>query len=312
MAGKLGELVRGNGQRIKEWGKQLGDIVKDRLVPALATLMDKLPGLIDKVGQTAEKIWAGVNAVKDFVGGWDNLGYALLALNFAPTIVAIGQMTYALYGLGASLVAGMGPIGWAIAAVAAIGAGVYLWWQNLEKIRAWYEGASGWTRALVQVGFGIMGVAGAALHLSLVWEKVTAAAINMFEIMKSGWEAGKVGATIAAEAIKAAFTAVFDWMSQRIAQIGDTFKGLWEGLKGLNPFAEDAAAPGGAGPTSSVQASVVPPSAMPPPGANVAQTNNVNVNINAPGQDGAALAGALRSELNRKPLYDADGVLVPA
>jgi phage tail tape-measure protein len=76
-----------------------------------------------KMIKAGEEIWAlgkgiatVVTTVKDLVGGWGNLGYVMLAANFAPTIKLIVEMTTALKLMSAATWAAVGP--WAALAAA--------------------------------------------------------------------------------------------------------------------------------------------------------------------------------------------------
>ena len=92
LAERFTKLIRDNGPKIREWAARFGVLIETKVVPALVTFADKLPGIMTKLGEMAGKFWTGLNAVKDFLGGWDNLGAILLAANFAPTILALGGL----------------------------------------------------------------------------------------------------------------------------------------------------------------------------------------------------------------------------
>lgn len=70
----------------------------------------------------------GVVIVKDFVGGWENLGIALGALAFAPLMVSIGNLGVALVGL----VAATGPVGLVIAGIAAAAVLIVTHWDEIK------------------------------------------------------------------------------------------------------------------------------------------------------------------------------------
>ncbi len=81
-------------------------------------------GLVE-VGKT---VAAGVIVLKDFVGGWENLGIALGALAFAPLMISIGQLGFALVGL----VAATGPVGLVIAGIAAAVIAIVTHWDEIK------------------------------------------------------------------------------------------------------------------------------------------------------------------------------------
>lgn len=70
----------------------------------------------------------GVVVLKDFIGGWENLGIALGALAFAPLIISIGQLGVALVGL----VAATGPIGLVVAGIAAAVVLIVTHWDEIK------------------------------------------------------------------------------------------------------------------------------------------------------------------------------------
>jgi hypothetical protein len=114
------DLISGNRGQITEWARQLGETIRKDLVPQVQVLITDFPRVTKAIGETASKIWSGITAVKNFVGGWDNLGIALLALNFAPTIASLG-----------SLLLSLGPVGLAVGALAA---GVVLLGENQDMV----------------------------------------------------------------------------------------------------------------------------------------------------------------------------------
>lgn len=80
------------------------------------------------VVEVGKAVAAGVVIVKDFVGGWQNLGIALGALAFAPLMISIGQLGVALVGL----VAATGPIGLVVAGVATAAIAIVTHWDEIK------------------------------------------------------------------------------------------------------------------------------------------------------------------------------------
>lgn len=124
--GKLfNDFLNNNGPQIEKWANDFAGTIEREVVPALVEFFKDLPGYIEKIKEWGTEISGNINAVKDFVGGWKMLGAILLTLNFAPTILAIGKLSVALYTLGSAWMVGMGPIGWIALAVAGIGLAIY-------------------------------------------------------------------------------------------------------------------------------------------------------------------------------------------
>ena len=284
-------FVRTNGKQIKEWAAQFGQVILNQVVPALISFADKLPGIIDQVGQIAEKVWNSTKAVADFVGGWGNLGAILLAANFLPTVVAIGQLTVGLWGLAAATWAATGPIGLIAAGVIAIGAAIYDVTHD-NRIGNWLMDLipEKWVLAI-------------GLTLQSVGEKVTQVFTGMVDTITGAFS--KMFDWIGAK---------FDWFVGKAAELGAAVKDL---------FSWGAEVPQGTprgalrGPPAGYKfpakkSSLTTPESMPPANRSTSQINNVNIHVNAPGQDGACIARQVRQEIARRPLFDMDGALVPA
>jgi len=60
----------------KKFGQWLGDLVK------------RLPEIITNIKEFASNVWDNVNKVKDFLGGWKNVGKIIAGLAIAPTFIS--------------------------------------------------------------------------------------------------------------------------------------------------------------------------------------------------------------------------------
>ncbi|MCZ8133428.1 MAG: tape measure protein [Rhodobacteraceae bacterium] len=89
-----------------------------------AAILDFGRGVVD-VGKA---VAAGLVVVKDFIGGWQNLGIAVAALSFAPLIVSVGQLGVAMVGL----VAATGPVGLVVAGIAAAAVLIVTHWDEIK------------------------------------------------------------------------------------------------------------------------------------------------------------------------------------
>jgi hypothetical protein len=297
LAVRFTKFVRDNAPKLRAWAVEFGKTLETKVVPAMERLFDKLPGIIDRIGEFAGGFWRGLNAVKDFVGGWDNLGIALVALNFAPTLLAIGSMTKGLYALAPAVWAAVGP--WA-ALAAAIGAIPFL------------------------VGDGDAGKG-----LQIIKDAIVGDITAIGEILKEKWTAfaqwfgrnwealtqviedtaSKIRGifnNLVAD-IKDAFEKVVGWIGTKFDELLAKAAALGAKIKGFFSFGFG----GGGGETSMRVPTVAPAESMPGQQRGTAQ-NTINIKVDAPGQDGTGIARQLRQELSRKPLFDYDGALVPS
>ena len=147
------DLIDGNREEIKDWARKLGETIRKDLVPHVKTLIEDFPRVTKRIGETATKIWDGVKAVKDFVGGWENLGIALLGLNFAPTILKIGKLLPVLWEVGVAAWGMFGPWGLIAGAVLAASVAIY---DNWGPISDWLtkEGEA-WGKVFSSLGNAI-------------------------------------------------------------------------------------------------------------------------------------------------------------
>jgi hypothetical protein len=288
-------LVRDNGPKIREWATKFGAVLEANVVPAIGKMIEKLPGIIDGVSKFATKLFDGAKAAADFLGGWDKLAYALIAMNFAPTIAAIGTMVASLWTLTGATWAAVGP--W-LALAAAVGSVIYIF-NNLDTVG---EKVNGFLDAIIGDGYTTM--MGDALN-NLVWfitEDIPHAFTELGNTITTF-------ATNASNAIRDAFASVFAWLITQFDMIGNKIAAIWDKAKALGESVKNFFGFGAsATPTS---APVTPAESMPDRSTSMNQSNSFNINVNAPGADGRRIADQIRNEFNRKPLFDMDGALAP-
>ena len=294
LAERFTQFARENGPQIREWASRFATLIETKVVPAIGAMIDKLPGIIDEFGKFASKLFDGAKAAADFLGGWENLAIALVALNFAPTIAAIGSMVASLWTLSGATWAVVSP--W-LALAAAIGAVVYIF-NNLdtvgEKVNAFYD-------AIFGEGFTLMmgDFFNELANLPSTIEHYTDLAFKVFQ----DW------AEKTARVIREAFTAVFNWLAEQFNVISNKITAMWDKAKALGESVKSFFGFGSA--ASPTSAPVTPSESMPDRSTSMNQSNNFNINVNAPGADGRRIADQLRNEFNRKPLFDSDGALAP-
>lgn len=240
-----------------------------------------------KIGEVATSIWETTKAVKDFVGGWKNLGVILLAINFAPTILAVGQLAVVLYRLGPAWIVGMGPVGWVAAGIAIIGLAIVslvdpggpmdllgkIFPETMEKIRKSVEKAVNWIS-------------------------------NKFDILGD-----KVGGFVKKLGKLTGLAGYFD-TGVGVVSNGDLRR---QHELPMTRYGGGGLTVSGKSPNINGSIGANPPAAIDPnqllqwvkSGGD--KTNNFEINVSsAPGADGAAIAGQIRNEIIRKPLYDID------
>ncbi|TIV59979.1 phage tail tape measure protein [Mesorhizobium sp.] len=122
-------LVR---QSITDWVQAFAKVLRELMNPA-SEIRQKMAGM-------AEGVTSFLNAIKpvvDFVGGPMNATLLVLgAWTAAPLITALTAVTAAFVTLGVTIMAT--PVGWILAAAAAIAAAAYLIYQNWDKIAKWF------------------------------------------------------------------------------------------------------------------------------------------------------------------------------
>jgi len=254
----------------------------------------KLGDFIEDMSKLAKDIFKAADATQEFLGGWDKLALGVVAVNFAPTILALGSMAKALFLVGKAAWASLGP--WGILIGLVVGFVAIL--KNLDAVGArvneffddlyWGLAPLGSPRFTDMVGNGLFEI---QLAIEDLWDKV------------------KNGATLVYESIKLVFVNIgqamiegmrvgFDWITSKLNGMISGFDRFGQSVKSFFGFGGES--------SSGSSAPITPSSSMPPRVSGATQNNNWNINVNAPGGDGRRIADSIRSEFNRKPLYDMD------
>lgn len=284
-------FVRDNGPQIRKWATDFATMIETKAVPALSQMMDKLPGVIANLSEFATKAWDITVAVKDFVGGWDNLAIALVVTNFAPTIVAIGQLAKGMWALAGASWAATGPVGLVVAAIGAFGAVLV---------------------SIVDPG-GPLDILGRMFPETM--EKVRVALQSAVDYIDDKIEA----LTAKVRELIAAFDRLtgFDLSG---TLFGNSFGGA--ASTGVPNYALPQKQYGtilGVPPAGEPSPLVLPPKEAPPATKEdileilkpQSSNNTYNINVNAPGANGDDIAERIRRAFERKPLFDSDGALAP-
>ncbi len=308
-------FVRTHGDEIKQWARDFGQMMQDKVVPAMIKLLDRLPGIVANLSAFAVKAYNVADAVQKFLGGWDNLGYALVAINFAPTIVAIGQMVHGLWAMAAASWGAIGPWGLLVAGIVAMSAAIYDLSQENSKLYNWLttnfpdamRTTENWIFKTLEAITNGLARTGSEYHLWLD-EMATKASMVITKIIMV-FEDLKVKAKAAADVLKFAFEEALNFIASKFDAITAKITALWEKAKQLG--ADIGSFFGISEGSTSAAPPIVKPEAMPSSSTSQTQNNSFNINVNAPGGDGRRIADQLRQEFNRKPLFDMDGALVP-
>jgi hypothetical protein len=137
LMGQLGQIITQHGPMLTAWIQKAGKSFMENLAPAIgAFVTNQLPALVSNIGQVVTQITSMVSWVAQAVGGWGNLGAGLVALNFAPVIAGVVQLSTSLWTMGAAVGALTGP--WGLLAVA-IGAAAVAIYSNWDSVSAWFR-----------------------------------------------------------------------------------------------------------------------------------------------------------------------------
>lgn len=293
MVEDLTKFLSDNREDIKKWAKDFGMWFKDEAVPALRDFAKELPNTIEKIGEFAGKIWKAADETQKFLGGWENLGIALVALNFAPTIVKVAQLTKAIVGLTGATWKLLGPIGLVLAV-----------WTTFFSLVGDGDPLEGLKFSIKAIG----------VEADAAWRWIKEIFASVGQWLGRNMEAALTLVDETVASIKQTFSDFFDWIKSGFDAVGSRINAMWNKVKAMGASVRGIFSWGGGddGKTSRV-APLVRPEAMAAPGGSKGTANNTwNINVNAPGADGKRIADQIRSEFQRKPLFDSDTALVPA
>jgi hypothetical protein len=283
-------FVQNNGPQIREWATRFANLIETRVVPALGLMLDKLPGIVSNFASFVTGAATVASRLADVVGGWDNLAIAIIALNFAPTLIALGKMAAAMWVLTGATWAAVAP--WALIGGAVVGLGLAiaslvdpggpldvlgkLFPETMQKVRNSIGSAVAWVEAKID-----------ALINKL--RDLLAAFDGLTGFNTSGTMFGGFG--------------------------GKASSGVPNYSLPQKPYGSILGAPPAG--TGKIPLSIPQPDAPPATKEDLdsylkQQSNNTyNINVNAPGANGDEIAERVRRSFQRKPLYDSNGALAP-
>ncbi len=205
----------------EEWGKRISDGL-DRAFEGFKKLRDML-------------VW-----FVNFVGGFENAMKIVAAVMAGPLLAAIASLVHAVVMLGVAFAAT--PFGWIVAGIAAVAAaGVALWvyWDDITK---WL--ADAWAM-LGQSADDAWGSIKAAFSsgLAAVSSAVSTAISAIASVFSSAWASINTGTDAAMRALGALLATGMGQMRAAvdgaIQSVKSAFSGMWDGLKTM--FAEGVA-----------------------------------------------------------------------
>ena len=165
--------------RVKATFRGLGLALGKTFLPSLTKLLDKFQAWLQVQrdimsagfeewvnGLNLNEVWASVDGffeglkrlasllqrVADLCGGWSNVLLGLVALISGKALLALGSLALAFGQLGMAMLAT--PVGWFVAAVAALAGAAYAIYKNWEGVRKAFE--QGWLRGLLQIFLSVM------------------------------------------------------------------------------------------------------------------------------------------------------------
>lgn len=111
----------------------------DKIGRFMSAVIEKMPKMLVSLGQIGKglvTLLGMLDRLAQALGGWETLMVVFASVMAAKGVWALGLLAKALWGVGAALA--MTPLGWFLAAVAAIGAAVYLVYKNWEPIKKFF------------------------------------------------------------------------------------------------------------------------------------------------------------------------------
>lgn len=227
-------------------------IVKYRpQIEAFATSFAKnLPGNIEKITGFLGDLYDGIQPVISAVGwlsdtfGGANVVFAALGAYIGGGLVmSILNLALAFKGLGLSIA--MTPVGWFLAAVAAVGAAAYIIYKNWDQIVAFFE--EKWAGVKAAFSDGIIN------GIWKLWKEynpvtlMTEAFMGLVQYL-TGWDLGAILGAKVQDAISAMKSAIPDWAAKmlgiEISADPAAGGGAGEGQQSAQAPESGAAAPG--------------------------------------------------------------------
>lgn len=139
-ADSFANKARALSARLTDLGSTFGNI----LLPYAASVTDSLAGLanwLDNLSPTVQRITVALATFAAALGPTILLAGSLTksVSTLLPVLGFLGTKFIQIGRILTGLVVSSGPVGWTIAAIAALAAGAYLLYENWDKVTAWWE-----------------------------------------------------------------------------------------------------------------------------------------------------------------------------
>jgi hypothetical protein len=120
---------------MSDWISKNQELIQSTIVSTLTEVANGLKSIFTT--ENIQKMKDTVNNIRDVIQNLGGLKTIVIGMGIAwaaGPVAALGTIAGALYRLGAALIFSLGPIGWIVAAIAAVGAIIYANWGTIGPI----------------------------------------------------------------------------------------------------------------------------------------------------------------------------------
>lgn len=222
---------------VGKWVERNQELIATKMEEWIQLIADKIPGILDGIEQwlrSGESLLGWLGDAVDFIGGVENALTLLAAFLSAPLVAALVTVSEAFISLGVAIMTT--PVGWFMAAVAAIAGAGYLIVKNWDKITAWWNETLAVWQADIDHATGQVMKAWEGLKnfFSGLWNDITG-------IFNDAWNSISGIVDDITDAGKAVVDAFPSWDGIKEGA-GNAWNGFTEGVRGL--FGSDASETG--------------------------------------------------------------------
>lgn len=218
---------------VGKWVERNRELIATKIGEWIQLIADKIPAVLDGMErwlQSGESLIGWLGDAVDFIGGVENALTLLAAFLSAPLVAALLTAGKAFAALGVAIMTT--PVGWFMAAVAAIAGAGYLIVKNWDKITAWWnETLAVWQADIDHATSQVMKAwEGVKNFFSGLWDDITG-------IFDDAWNSISGIVTDITGAVKTVTDALPSWDGIKEGA-GNAWNGFTEGIRGL--FGGDA------------------------------------------------------------------------
>lgn len=241
-AAEYAQTFAGRQQKLNQEIFMARVAIGDALKPALADMIKKIEPIVVKLKKWAtdnpelvRTIAAVTTAALAAASALGVLGASYLFSSKAiiPVIRAANQLTTALVRQAAATLAAMGPIGWIIIGVIAVGAAIYVAYRKFEGFRKVVDQVGRWMRdvlwpAIQQVAKAVWD------NLVVAFQWIAKVTVDAWVALKQFWDGVKGNVMQALvgfwKGIVGLFNAFLDFYGFLEGPLKTAFKGLWDAI----------------------------------------------------------------------------------